>query len=101
MSVPDPTATVAGNIRALRTQRGWSVRVLSERLGAAGFRMERSPIASLENGRRGIVTVAELYAFACIFGVSAQRLLEGPICMACADFPPAGFACLTCGKGSA
>ena len=99
------SANVGRNVRALRVARGWSVRRLSEECATVGAtQITHSSIANLERDQAGTagrkpreVTVDELYAFARVLGVSADRLVHGPRCEACDDMPPAGFACLACG----
>lgn len=94
---PDPTPTVIRNVRALRRGHGWTGEQLAQRLRDSGCRVSRATLSEVENGRRKI-SVAELFALAHVFGVSVQRLTEGPACATCDDSPPAGYACLKCGK---
>lgn len=75
--MPDPTETIAANLRTLRKERQWSAQGLSDRLLAAGVPIERSVIANLENGRRAAVSVHELLALADVFGVVPSFLLPG------------------------
>lgn len=92
---------VVRNIRALRVARGWSAVELESRCAATGIAtVPRSVIANLENGRRSMVTVDELAALADVFGVEPWSLTtDEPVCLRCRNNAPAGFACLTCGKG--
>ena len=93
---------VVRNVRRLRDRRGWTAMEFSDRTAATGFRVGRNVLANLETGRRRIVTVDELAAFAAALRVDPWSLTTGePVCVACRNRAPAGFACLTCGcKGS-
>jgi transcriptional regulator with XRE-family HTH domain len=98
---------VARRVRALRQQRGWSVRQLADE--CAKHDAPQLTVASLGNIERGQdadakrrareVTVDELYALAAVFGV-APDALAGPDgqCEVCDGSPPAGFMCLSCGR---
>lgn len=91
---------VIRNVRALRVGRGWSAAEVASRADAAGFVLPRNVIANLENGRRAMVTVDELAALAAVLAVEPWSLTsDEPVCTACRNNAPAGFACLTCGNG--
>lgn len=92
---------IVRNIRALRVARGLSAVELESRCAASGVALiPRSVIANLENGRRSMVTVDELAALAAVFAVEPWSLTsDEPVCTACRNDAPVGFACLTCGQG--
>lgn len=93
-------AAVARNMRTIRNARGWSASELATRIAIAGCAMGRSVIANLESGRRAVVTVDELAALGVAFDVEPWSLTtDTPICVACKNTAPPGFACLTCGQG--
>jgi transcriptional regulator with XRE-family HTH domain len=71
----DPTAaTVAANLKRLRTGRSWSVRELADRLTQAGRTFSHSAVTRTENGTRQ-ASVGDLAAFAAVFDVSPLALL--------------------------
>lgn len=72
-----PTQRVAQNIKNIRTQRGWSARVLAEHCAAVGMPgLNRPTIANIEAGRRGYVSVDELCAFGAALNVDPMLLLQ-------------------------
>jgi transcriptional regulator with XRE-family HTH domain len=73
------TKVVAGNIRRLRTQRGWTQDELRQRLNDIGHRASRPTVAAYESGARSI-EVSDLFALGLALGVAPQLLL----------YPPAG-----------
>lgn len=101
----DATRSVATHLRALRRERGWSAREVSERLTAAGWPITRASINQIEaNARDGKlvrrVTVDDLMALAEVLGVDPASMLTAPACDACNGVPPGGFTCNQCGSGS-
>lgn len=99
---PEPsTARISENIKALRTLRGWSAERLARELLLTGcdLGLTRSVIVNLERGRREVVTVDELLAFAAVFNVEAFSLTRAdPACLSCGNMPPIGYSCLACGR---
>lgn len=91
---------IALRMRTLRHQRRWTGMELSIRTDVAGFQIPRSIITNLENGRRDMVTVAELTVLAKVFNVHVNWLAtgEGPACTFCQDAAPEGYICKTCGQ---
>jgi transcriptional regulator with XRE-family HTH domain len=70
------TQQLAGRIRRMRTQRGWSAQHLADSCARAGARsLTRSAIAKIESGIRQSVTADEVAALAHVFGVSVADLL--------------------------
>ncbi|MFH8867186.1 helix-turn-helix domain-containing protein [Streptomyces griseus] len=83
--VPGPLTAaewVAANVKALRTQRGWTQDQLADRMG------HKSPPAvwSAEAGRRRI-TVNDLVDFAAAFGVTPESLMSDTPELADTDGP--------------
>lgn len=79
MATPDTySGVVAANVRRLRKERGWTLRDLSERLDAAGWRLGLQTLSKLENERRE-VGVNDLVAFERVFAVPLDQLLAGDI----------------------
>lgn len=58
------TRAIASQVRLYRRQRGLSAQQLSQKCTDIGLEISRSTIADLENGRRVVLTVAELYVLA-------------------------------------
>jgi hypothetical protein len=97
---------VGTNIRARRTALGIGTRELAASVAAQGVRMSASVVSRIELTRAysgqspQAVTVDQLMAFAVALRTDPAALLASPKCEACADTPPAGFACLACGTGA-
>lgn len=71
-----PTESVAANVRAVRSRRGWSAQTLADRCAEIGVpSLDRSTVANIENGRRQRVGVDELFALAFALDVSPLSLL--------------------------
>lgn len=98
-----PTSrAVAANLRALRRQRGLSMRALAARTTATACPVGANTIQrterSAEPGTLPVaVSVDQLLALAAALEVSPARLMLAPACPACTDLPPAGFTCSRCG----
>lgn len=91
-------ARVVRELTALRRQRKISAQQLADRMTAAGYPINRSSIANLENGRREEISVGHLAIAAQILGADPAAILRRAApCPRCANDPPAGFACKTCG----
>jgi hypothetical protein len=88
------SATVGSNIRILRQRNGWSQTKLGQLMGWP----TPSTVCAAE-GRRGHrqrgFTTDEVQRLGIIFGVPSRKLTTR--CANCEGYPPAGFACLTCG----
>ena len=85
---------VGANIRVLRLRKGWTQGQLGELMAWP----TTSTVCAAEghrDGRQRGFTAEEVGQLATIFGVSPSQLTTR--CANCADHPPAGFACLTCG----
>lgn len=90
---------VAANLPRLRKARGITVRALSEKLAASGYRLLPSAITKIEQGDRS-VSVNDLAAIAEGLGIADPwSLTNPPTCDRCHGAPPDGFACLRCGQG--
>ena len=102
--LPKPGAkasAVARNVRLERANRGWSAEDLAVRTQATACPIPRSIIANLENGRRADVSVDELAAFAAALGMDPWSLTtDEPLCAACRNSPPAGYACVICQRST-
>jgi transcriptional regulator with XRE-family HTH domain len=70
-----PHRAIAGRVRALRTQHGWSAQRLAEELASVGIAWDRSIVANFENGRRAGVSVEEFLALAYVLSVAPVHLL--------------------------
>lgn len=82
VSKPEWTARLAecigAEVRRHRTDRGWSVRELSEAVEKQGVALAPPVLSNLELGRRGTVSSAEIRALAAALGVP-PLLLEYPM----------------------
>lgn len=99
MPIGEASRIVAANILALRKSHGWPVRLLSQKLAAAGRPLLASAITKIELGSRR-VDVDDLVAFAKAFGVEPASMLTAPDCDTCNGAPPTGFTCQTCGRST-
>lgn len=80
----------------LRTRRGWSNAVLSERFAEVGYAMSPQAL-SKQHLHNSTVSIDQAVATARVFGISIEELIsEG--CGTCGDVPPVGFACCSCGR---
>jgi len=77
MENDDVNRYVQENVRALRTERGWRLADLSERLQAAGRPMAISTLSKLERGERS-VDAADLVALTEALEVPISRLIIDP-----------------------
>lgn len=68
-------AAIGSQVARLRREAGLSAEDLSRRTHQLGYPLARSVIANLENGRRGVVGVADVYALAAALGVPPVSLL--------------------------
>lgn len=87
------TATLAGNLRRIREQRGLSQVALGEIAGCTG-----PWVSHIECGRREVPMTAVIQ-IAEALKVSPRALLLPPDCAECGDLPRPGFLCIACGKG--
>jgi transcriptional regulator with XRE-family HTH domain len=95
------TARVVEALTAARRQLKVSAQELADRMTDAGYPIKRAVIANLETGRREEVSVGYLAVAAQVLGVDAAAILRRAApCPQCANDPPAGFACRTCGAGT-
>lgn len=78
--------------------RGWSAEELARRTCEQGFQVNRQMIANGEMGRRDVMSVDELLAFAAAFEVPPLSLVSR--CEVCKSAPPPGFICSACGEAS-
>jgi transcriptional regulator with XRE-family HTH domain len=70
------TRQLAGRIRRMRLQRGWTAQQLADRCARAGARsLTRSAIAKIESGIRQSVTADEVAALAHVFEMPVADLL--------------------------
>jgi transcriptional regulator with XRE-family HTH domain len=90
--------SVAAKIQELRTKRGMAYVDLGRRLTHAGRPIPVIGLRRIERLERRI-DVDDLAAIADALGTTAARLLDPDgECRACHGAPPAGFACLSCGR---
>lgn len=92
------TRAIATRVRELRTQRKMSGQKLSDLMALNGITFSRSTVANLENDRRDVITVDELFALAASLNTTIDYLAGGigHECSNCNDEPPFGFACVVC-----
>ena len=69
------TRVIAEQIRRYRNERGMSAQRLASRCRDFGLEISRSTLADLENGRRPIVSVAELLVLAAALEVPPRLLM--------------------------
>lgn len=69
-----PSQVLADELRRTRERRGWTQQALAERLEAIDLPIDRSTIAKIEAGSRG-VSVDEVLAFAVALGVAPMSLM--------------------------
>jgi transcriptional regulator with XRE-family HTH domain len=74
---PSMTEVVAGRVRDLRKERGWTQDDLREHLKLIGMKMSRPTVVALESGQRTI-DVSELFALGVVLGVAPQLLMYPP-----------------------
>ena len=95
-----PSANVARNLRRLRRANGFTTQELENRLSKIGHRIARSSITNMEQGRRE-ASLEDVVALGNVFGLpDPWAMTRQSACVKCNGFPPAGFSCLTCGKGA-
>jgi len=68
---------IGGNLRRLRTERGWSQQKLSNKLEMLAIYVCRGSISRIEDKQR-TVTDIELYGFSQVLGVSIEELFKEP-----------------------
>src|ERR1039457_2619992 len=68
-----PSEIFAVEVRATRERNGWAQQQLAPRLAALDCPIDRSTIAKIESGKRGI-SLDEAFAFAAALGVSPAAL---------------------------
>ncbi|MCR2801172.1 helix-turn-helix domain-containing protein [Microbacterium sp. zg-Y818] len=66
---------IGARIAALREGRGLSGRELADRTEEFGHRIDRAILANLENGRRAVVSVPEIFVLAAALDVPPMTLL--------------------------
>ena len=67
---------ICGNrVRCLRTARRWSQSALAAKMQTQGVIMEQDVVSKIESGDR-LVTDYEVRAFAAVFGVVFENLIE-------------------------
>ena len=62
-------------VRCLRTARRWSQAALAAKMQTQGVIMEQDVVSKIESGDR-LVTDYEVRAFAAVFGVAFENLIE-------------------------
>lgn len=83
-------AAVGHRIKGVRCAIGMTQAELAEKSGVS-----RAMIANVESGRTA-VTLRSLVMIAPVLGTGLDELAGE--CSACKGTPPAGFACLSCGR---
>ena len=66
---------IGNNLRRLRTEKGWSQQMLSDKLEMLAIYVCRGSISRIEDKQR-TVTDIELYGFSKVLGVSVEELFE-------------------------
>ena len=93
----DQAAVTGASIRVLRQHHGWNQAKLGELMGWPSNSTVCAAACRRDGRQRGFTT-QEVERLAAIFGVSRSQLATR--CANCGGYPPAGFACLTCGARS-
>ncbi len=71
---PTPGKLLGKRVRAVRSRKDWSQQRLADEMELLGVPMDRSAVAKVETGARG-VSIDEVFAFALALGVSPTALL--------------------------
>jgi transcriptional regulator with XRE-family HTH domain len=87
---------VMGNVRRIREGQRLTYVELSQRLIAAGRPIPVLGLRRIERGERR-VDVDDLSALASVLKTTVGGLMTVGACPVCADAPPSGFTCSTCG----
>ncbi|MBE6983289.1 MAG: helix-turn-helix transcriptional regulator [Ruminococcaceae bacterium] len=66
---------IGNNLRRLRTEKGWSQQMLSDKLEMLAIYVCRGSISRIEDKLR-TVTDIELYGFSKVLGVSVEELFD-------------------------
>ena len=66
---------IGNNLRRLRTEKGWSQQMLSDKLEMLAIYVCRGSISRIEDKQR-TVTDIELYGFSKVLGVPVEELFE-------------------------
>lgn len=90
------SVAVADRIQRARRIRGVKLSELADAMEAHGYPLGSQALYRLESGRKRVVTVDEVVAIAVVLDIDVLALIEGPVCPACQDRPPAGFVCVAC-----
>lgn len=70
-----PEEYLWSRVRCLRTARRWSQAALAAKMQTQGVIMEQDVVSKIESGDR-LVTDYEVRAFAAVFGVDFENLIE-------------------------
>jgi transcriptional regulator with XRE-family HTH domain len=88
------TGALARNCARYRRAAGLSQAQLARKAGIC-----QTTVAFLETGARP-ASLRVFTAVAAALGVPPARLLSGPDCEQCSDWPRAGSMCLACGRAA-
>lgn len=92
------SSEVASRVRAFRTTRRISGDELVKGLDELGYKITRSVLANIENGRFKTIPI-DLFAMLLeYFDVSYYSFFSGPLCNGCSDDPPKAYICKVCGR---
>lgn len=83
-------------IRNIRKVRRITAEQLANGLTKNGYPVTRSILANYENARFKTLPVDLVAAAMRFYGVTFDRLLNGPLCNGCDDAPPQTFICKVC-----
>ncbi|WP_097982862.1 helix-turn-helix domain-containing protein [Streptomyces sp. f150] len=98
-----PTALISARVieklRDARRANAVSARALAEAMTEAGYPIQRSVIANVENGRRAEISVDHLVIACRALAIDPATLLRQVTdpCPHCHGATPRGFTCNTCG----
>lgn len=98
MSPLPESARVATRIRAFRTTRRISGEEFANGVTEQGYKLTRSVLANIENGRFKSISIDMLLIVMEYLNVSWYAFFHGPLCDGCNDEPPSQFICKVCGR---
>lgn len=98
MSPLPASANAAARMRAFRNTRRISGVDFADGVSEHGYKMTRSVLANIENGRFKSISLDMLLVVLEYLDVSWHGFFYGPLCNGCNDDPPASYICKVCGR---